>query len=163
VELDATDLHILQVLLEDGRISVARLAEQVNVSRANAYARVTRLRERGVITGFTVALDSERLGLELSAVVLISLDNRQGIAAVADRVAAMPEVEFAAFLTGQYDAMLLVRFPDVAALRRFTIERLQALPGLRSTVTSLILSEIRSQVPPLGAMLDGAPEDDPTR
>lgn len=138
-------------------MSVATLAEQVNVSRANAYARLTRLREAGVVVGFEVRLDKQRLGLGLAALVLISLETRQRLSDVADRLRQMPEVEFAAFLTGQYDAALLVRFPTVAALRAFSIERLQTIPGLRSTVTSLVLDEIHPQVAPLSTLLQ--PDD----
>ncbi|MFC5946451.1 winged helix-turn-helix transcriptional regulator, partial [Micromonospora harpali] len=39
LELDATHLKILEVLRENGRISVAALAERVGISRANAYTR----------------------------------------------------------------------------------------------------------------------------
>ena len=153
VPVDATDLNILDLLLQDGRSSIATVAEQVSVSRANAYARLTRLRESGVITGFEARLDKQRLGLGLAALVLISLETRQRLSDVADRLREMPEVEFAAFLTGQYDAVVLVRFATVDALRRFSIERLQSIPGLRSTITSLVLEEIHPHGAPLSSLL----------
>lgn len=133
---------MLQTLLSEGRISIAELAQRVNVSRANAYDRLGRLHRRGVIKGFTVEIDSVRLGLGVSAVVLISVGNRQELAAATHVIRDMPEVEFAAIVTGQFDVLILVRVRDIPALRTFIIDRLQAIPTLQQTITSLVLDDI---------------------
>jgi len=65
--IDDTDLAIIHALRVDGRLSVRALAEQVHISRANAYARLERLRHDGVITGFTALVAPEHLGLGTSA------------------------------------------------------------------------------------------------
>jgi len=62
-ELDRIDREIIAALRADGRMSVMVLAETVQVSRANAYARVERLRRDGVIRGFTVSVDADKEGL----------------------------------------------------------------------------------------------------
>lgn len=56
-DLDSTDRRMLEVLLADSRTSIADLAQRVNVSRANAYARLKRLRDEGVIRAFTLDVD----------------------------------------------------------------------------------------------------------
>ncbi|HUR03716.1 MAG TPA: winged helix-turn-helix transcriptional regulator, partial [Nonomuraea sp.] len=55
-QLDGVDRAIIAELLRDGRISMRTLAERVHISRANVYARITRLMDDGVITGFTAEL-----------------------------------------------------------------------------------------------------------
>ena len=57
--LDAIDRDILQILQADGRASIRSVAERVHVSRANAYARINRLIEDGVIRGLVERLLGE--------------------------------------------------------------------------------------------------------
>src|SRR5206468_11329225 len=71
--LDEIDRQIVEALARDGRLSIRALADQVHISRANAYARVERLTTTGVITGFTATVDPLKLGLATSAYVTLSL------------------------------------------------------------------------------------------
>src|SRR5690606_16463453 len=72
--VDDTDLAIIEALQEDGRMSVRSLAARVHISRAAAYARLQRLEEEGVITGYTVQVVPERIGLGTSAYVSVSIE-----------------------------------------------------------------------------------------
>lgn len=60
--LDPIDRSIMRLLQADGRASIRSVAEQVHVSRANAYARINRLIDDGVIRGFTARVNHERAG-----------------------------------------------------------------------------------------------------
>lgn len=139
--VDDVDRQIIETLRDDARISVAALAERVAISRASAYSRIERLEAAGVIRGYTVRVDSRRLGVGVTAVVLISF--RQGDwREVQAAIAAMPEVQYAVLTTGAYDALLLVRLADIEALRRFILERVQRRPEVRSSQTVLVLDEV---------------------
>ncbi|MBS4100030.1 Lrp/AsnC family transcriptional regulator [Tsukamurella paurometabola] len=138
--LDDFDRRILQVLAEDGRISMRALAERVHVSRANAYVRVERLERSGVIRGYAARVDHERAGFGTSAYIGLSIrqDAWQG---VAEHLRELPYVEHFALVGGDFDVIVLVRTPDNAALRDVVLVRLQALGGVRSTRTWLIFDE----------------------
>ncbi len=139
--LDDVDRRLIDVLGGDARKSVAALAEAVSISRASAYNRLERLEAGGVIKGYTIRVDSRRLGLGLSAVILISF--RQGDwRELRSAIAEMPEVEYAVLTTGPYDALLLVRVRDIEALRRFILERIQTRREVRSSQTVLVLDEV---------------------
>lgn len=143
---NATDLRMLEVLLAEGRISIADLAQRVNVSRANAYARLKRMQDEGVIRGFTIDIDPSRLGVRIALIVLLSLEStRRGLDQVTGALRDMQEVELAAIITGEYDVLVFARVRDMDELRTFVAERLQSIPGVRSTVTSVILEEIRKR------------------
>ncbi len=139
--LDDVDRRIIEVLGSDARKSVAALAEAVSISRASAYNRLERLETGGVIKGYTIRVDSRRMGLGLSAVILISF--RQGDwRELRSAIAEMPEVEYAVLTTGPCDALLLVRVRDIEALRRFILERIQTRREVRSSQTVLVLDEV---------------------
>jgi Lrp/AsnC family leucine-responsive transcriptional regulator len=69
--LDDFDRRILETLLGDARISLKDLAAAVGLSSPSVSERLNRLRERGVIRGFTVELDPQALGFRLQAIVRI--------------------------------------------------------------------------------------------
>lgn len=71
--LDTIDRSILRMLQTDGRASIRSVADRVHVSRANAYARINRLIEDGVIRGFSALIDQERAGQGASAYITLKI------------------------------------------------------------------------------------------
>src|SRR3984885_8843122 len=74
--MDDTDRLIVDALRADGRMSMRALADQIHISRANAYARVARLEREGVITGYAAIVDPVRYGYGLSAYVYLDVAQR---------------------------------------------------------------------------------------
>ena len=105
--LDDTDRRILEALTRDGRMSMRTLAEPLHISRANAYARVERLRTRRD-PGFRADVDPVAAGLGTSAYVTLNLrqaDWRE----VAEQLQALPGIVHIALVGGEFDVILLVR------------------------------------------------------
>jgi DNA-binding Lrp family transcriptional regulator len=138
--LDEVDRRLLRLLTEDGRISVNELASRAHISRAAAYARFDRLRESGVITGFRATVDPEKVGVPLAALVLVNVDQAHW-AQVREDLQALPGLEFLAFTSGSFDIVLLVRVPDIHALRDIVLVRLHSIPHVRTTHTNFVLDE----------------------
>lgn len=138
--LDDIDRRLLAVLTVDGRISVNELANRANVSRATAYTRFDRLRERGVITGFHAEVDRQAVGITVTALVLVNVDQRAWRNSL-EELGALPGVEYVALTSGAFDFVLLVRVPDVGTLRDVLLVRLQGMRQVRSTQTVFVLDE----------------------
>jgi DNA-binding Lrp family transcriptional regulator len=147
--LDGVDRTMLQVLCEDGRISMLELANRLGISRGNAYARFERLRRDGVLAGFTARVDSRRLGLTVAAFVNVRIE-QQSWQAVRTQLLAIEEVEYVALTTGGSDFVVLVRAGSMDTLRDVILDRLRRVPGVRTTYTTLILDEHpkRTVLPP---------------
>jgi DNA-binding Lrp family transcriptional regulator len=140
-QLDATDRRILEELTNDGRLSVRALAELVNVSRANAYSRLERLKELQVLVGFTAIVDPVRSGLGTSAYVTLTV-RQSSWRDLTQQLRQIPEVKHMALVGGDVDVMLLVRTKDNEALRRLVLDSLQAVPGVLATRTLLIFEDL---------------------
>ena len=141
--LDEVDRRIVDALRADGRMSLRAVAEQVHISRAAAHSRVTRLERDGVISGYTAVVDPEGLGLPVSALIQLRIAQhtwKDVRAAIED----IPEVWQATLVSGDHDIILLVRTDDAATLRDLVLDRLQAIPGVRTTQTLLVLDEVRT-------------------
>ena len=139
--LDGVDRRILEELAVDGRLPIATVAERAGISRANAYARLDRLRTDGLLEGFAARVNAAKLGLGVTALVLIS-GRQHAWRLLREQLAGMPEVEYCAFVTGEYDALILVRVPNVETLRDVILERLQAMDYVRATQTIFVLEEV---------------------
>lgn len=139
--VDEVDLRILEIVGKDGRVSVAALAEKVGISRANAYARMERLRDAGVIEGFAARVNAERVGLGLTALIFLKV-NSPAREELSGPIRDLPGIEYCAFITGEHDVVLIARAPDVATLRERIMVPLTAHAVVRSTHTVMVLDEI---------------------
>ena len=144
--IDAADRRILRLLQEDGRITNQELAKRAGLSPAACFDRVRRLRERGVILGFTALLDPRALDAALMIFVEVLLDRTTDdvFAAFAGHVRAVPQVIECHMVAGGFDYLLKVRVADMAAYRAFLGEVLATMPGVRETRTYAVLEEVKA-------------------
>ncbi|MFD7294276.1 Lrp/AsnC family transcriptional regulator [Streptomyces sp. NPDC059897] len=138
--LDAIDRDILQLLLKDGRASIRSVAEQVHVSRANAYARINRLIEDRVIRGFGARVNHERAGQGASAYITLKIVQNTW-RTVREQLRRLPEASHIALVSGDFDVLILVHTEDNRALRELVLTKLQSIPEVLSTRTLLVFEE----------------------
>ncbi|MEV7398643.1 Lrp/AsnC family transcriptional regulator [Aeromicrobium sp. NPDC092404] len=138
--LDDIDSLILAALERDGRLSMRQLAEEVHISRANAYARVERLTQSGVITGYAALVDPVSRGLGTSAYLTMNV-RQPDWRSIHARLRSLAGVEHIALVGGEFDVVMLVRARDNADLRRLVLDEIQSIPGILSTRTLLVFEE----------------------
>lgn len=139
--LDAVDVRIVEALRQDARLPVAALAQRVGLSRAATYKRLARLEASGAVAAYTVRSEPAALGLDLAAVIMIRTDQRSW-PDVRDAVLQLDAVEYLAYCTGEFDFVALVRGRDMHALRDTVLQPLNAIPGVVTTRTTMVLDEI---------------------
>ena len=144
--LDDTDRRLLNALQADGRMTNQDLAQTIHLSPAACFDRVKRLRERGVITGYTALLDPNEVGLPLLIFVEVSLDRTtvQATADFAKAVRATPQILECHMVAGGFDYLIKARVKDMAAYRTLLGETLMEMPGVRETRTYAVLEEVKS-------------------
>ncbi|WP_405018589.1 Lrp/AsnC family transcriptional regulator [Kitasatospora sp. NBC_00070] len=145
--LDRVDRSILRLLQQDGRASIRSVAERVHVSRANAYARIARMVEDGIIRGFTARIDHERAGQGASAYITLKIVQNSW-RTVREQLLALPGVAHIALVGGEFDVLLLVHTADNHALRELVLGQIQGIPQVLATQTLLVFEET-DQVPPV--------------
>jgi Lrp/AsnC family leucine-responsive transcriptional regulator len=145
-KLDATDRRILMELQNDGRITNQDLAKRVRLSPAACFDRVKRLRERGVILGYSAILDPNEIGLPLIIFVEVFLDRTTDelFKDFATAVRRAPEVLECHMVAGGFDYLIKARMKDMDSYRRFLGETLVQFPGVRQTRTYAVLEELKS-------------------
>ncbi len=148
VELDRFDHAILRILAVEGRISATELARRIGLSKSPTQARMKRLEEAGVITGYRAALDPIRMGLAHVAFVEVRLsDTREAALQAFNRaVALVPEIEQCHMIASRFDYLLKVRTADIQEYRRVLGEKLSALPHVASTSTYVAMEAVKEAV-----------------
>ncbi len=140
-DLDHVDRAILDCLVRDARTSISAVAERVHVSRANAYARVQRMVETGVVEGFTVRVPPAAVGLGASAYIGLNIA-QDSWREVREALGRVEGVDHIALCSGDVDVVVLARTPDIASLRDLVLEGIRSIPGVETTRTSIILDEL---------------------
>jgi Lrp/AsnC family transcriptional regulator, leucine-responsive regulatory protein len=141
---DDVDLALLRTLRDDGRASISSLARDLHLSRSAVHQRLNALVDSRCLLGFTPIVDPSKLGVGVAAFVLISAGpgSRLEMQPLTDQLLGLPHVEYAALVTGDHDVLLLVRVSDLDELRRFLLDELTAITGMRGTLTLLVLDEV---------------------
>ena len=147
--MDEYDRKILSVLSIEGRISMTALGERVGLSKTPVTARVKRLEEDGVITGYRATLSASKLGVEHIAFLEVKLsDTREkALDAFNQAVRAIPEVEACHMIAGGFDYLIKVRTSDIFAYRQVLGEQLSRLPNVASTSTYISMQSVVDTVP----------------
>jgi Lrp/AsnC family leucine-responsive transcriptional regulator len=147
--VDEYDRKILSVLSVEGRISMTALGERVGLSKTPVTARVKRLEEEGVITGYRATLSASKLGVEHIAFLEVKLsDTREkALDAFNQAVRAIPEVEACHMIAGGFDYLIKVRTSDIFAYRQVLGEQLSRLPNVASTSTYISMQSVVDTAP----------------
>jgi len=139
VELDATDLSILDLLQENCKRPLASIGEAVGLSSPTVMERIHKLEEAGVIQGYVALLDARRLGLDVTAFIGVSLGPPRLIAAFEREVAEIDDVLECHHVTGSYTLLLKVKTENTENLE-VLIDRVRSLGGVTRTETMVVLS-----------------------
>jgi DNA-binding Lrp family transcriptional regulator len=139
--LNETDMKILQVLLEDARFSSRQIAKKVGVSVGTVLSRIKKMEEDGLIKGYSVLMNHEKLGFELTVVMEITVSKGR-LVEMENEIAKISNVCSVYDVTGLTDAFLIAKFKSREELGKFT-KRLLALPYIERTNTHVVLTTVK--------------------
>jgi len=143
INLDNIDLVILDLLQQDGRITHAAIGKEVNLTGPSVYARVQRLEQSGTIKQYTAMLDASKLGLILTAFILVqSRGGTDEIVPFEKWVLAEPRILECHEVDGEYTYLLKAKIESPEVLRVLLGEIL-SFDVIARTVTSIALYTVK--------------------
>lgn len=136
--LDALDVRLLELMHEHPRIGVLELSRVAGVARATVSARLDRMEQRGVITGYPPAVDLAAAGFPIQA--LATLEIAQGrLDEVVELLSALPGVLEAYATTGSGDVVCRLAAESNEELQQLLLD-LSASDAIRRSTSSVVLS-----------------------
>ncbi|MEY2631457.1 MAG: hypothetical protein RIR00_111 [Pseudomonadota bacterium] len=145
MELDRYDRQILAVLQEDGRISNQDLADRIGLSPSPCLRRVRALEESGLICGYRALIDARKLGLTLTALIHISMDQHtpERFDNFEKEILGIPEVLECLLITGQdADYQLKVVVSDMDHYQQLLLHRITRIAGVTGVHSSFVLRRV---------------------
>ncbi|MUK87608.1 AsnC family transcriptional regulator [Ornithinibacillus sp. L9] len=144
MRLDDIDKKLIEILADDGRISYVNLAEQVGLSRVAVKDRIHNLMEKGIIEKFTVVVNSEKAGKQISAFFEVEVEPMQ-LQKVAQNLADNPNVASIYQMTGPSTLHMHVLVEDMKMLETFINDELYSVEGINRIESSVILKRFKSR------------------
>ena len=147
-ELDKTDLQILKILQENGRITIKDLALKVHLSPTPVFERVRRLESSGIIERYTTVLNAAKLGQGFIIFCSVKL-RRMGKDIANDfvaRVKDIPEVAECYNISGVFDYLLKIYAPDMQYYNAFCINVLGTIESLGSIQSSFVMNPVKTSL-----------------
>jgi len=141
IEMNETDVKIVKGLLEDARFSSRQIAKNVGVSVGTVLSRIKKMENDGSIKGYSVILDHEKLGYQLTVIVEITVSKGR-LVETENEIAKISNVCGVYDVTGLTDAIIVAKFKSREDLGAFT-KRLLALPYIERTNTHLVLTTVK--------------------
>ena len=142
--LDETDRRILSVLQRDARTSMRKISEEVGVSLGTVSNRVRKLEGTGVIRGYTVLLDPEKIGWDLNVVIGLRIQKGRLIE-IQEKIAKDPRVYGVYDVTGDFDSMVVARARDRSDLDDLS-KNVMSVDGVERSVTHLVLNTVKESL-----------------
>ena len=145
IKLDRIDRSILELLQQNAELTNQEVADKVGLSPSPCLRRVRALEQAGIIVRRVTILDHKKLGLALTAILLIGMDRHtpERFAAFEAQVSEFPEVQECYIITGQdADYMLKVVVPDMDHYHHFLLNRITRIQGVSGVHSSFVLRRV---------------------
>lgn len=141
VVLDSYDTYILSALLSNSRVSLREIARRLKISVSTVHERIKKLKAKGVLKAFTVLLDYNKLGYDVTALIMMKVDGKH-IVDVEQYLAREKNVLCVYDITGVYDVAVIARFKEISELNKF-IKRILKHPHIQRTNTSIVFNVVK--------------------
>jgi len=135
--IDEIDFRILKELQKNGRISFAEISRRTGIPDSTIYDRITRLRDRGVIKGFTAILDDKKLGINITALVGVETKS-ENYGKVAKELSRIDKVIEVYGVTGEFDLMVKIKAVSMEDLSRI-LNIIRSMNGVDDIFVTTVL------------------------
>lgn len=144
--LDEIDLHILDRLQKDGRVTNVELAQSVGLTAPPCLRRMRALEDEGVINSYHAAIDPAKMGYTITVFAMVSLKSQaeSDLQAFENHVQQLPEVRECYMLNGEIDFILKVVAKDLQQFQNFLTSQLTAAPNVASVKSSLTIRSAKN-------------------
>lgn len=146
VELDATDLQILDILQRSARTSNSEIARQVGMAPSAVLERIRKLEKRGVIQGYCTRLEADALSLGLLAFVQVKTQESLSEVSTGFALAKVPGVQEVHHVAGEDCYLIKVRAKNPEALGFLLRNDLGNIPTVISTRSTVVLETVKEDM-----------------
>ena len=146
-EMDETDSAIIHSLVKNARITISKMSQEIDVPDATISHRLKRL-ERTVIKGYTVILDPQAIGLEMTAIIIIQTETEKH-SAVKIALSKLEEVSEVYSVSGEYDLLIKLWAHDMEELNHVINSKIRSIDGVDDLTEMIVMERVKEEIVPL--------------
>lgn len=145
--MKGTEIEILQIIEENGRVSLPTLAKMVDATEEEVSAILKKLEEDKVILSYSAVIDWSKVEQQesVTAVIDVKVTPQRGVGfdEVAERIYRFPEVKALYLMSGAYDLSVVIEGKTMSQVARFVSEKLSTIDTVISTTTHFQLKKYK--------------------
>lgn len=146
MSIDNKDRLILDELAKDARTPTKRIATTLDIPRVTVHTRIEKMKQDGVIKGFTVVTDYKKIGLPVLAFVFINFTTQGKLTheELAETIAKIDNVYEVHLISGEWDILVKIRGESLDQIGQIVLERIRILDGVAKTITCPSFSSVKN-------------------
>ncbi len=144
--VDEKDRRIIQQLRDDSRMPTKRIAANLDIPRVTVHTRIEKMKDEGVILGFTVLTDYNKIGLPVTAFVFANfgVDTNMTQQQLAEQIAELPNVYEVHLISGEWDILIKLRGESLEQIGKIVLDQIRPIKGVAKTITCPAFSTIKN-------------------
>lgn len=145
IKLDKFDYAIIDLLKQDGRMTLSTLANNVGLSKSPCQSRVKRLEKEGIIIGYQARINYAKLDIEHIAFIQVTLTDThtKALNEFNRAIKEIPEAEECHMMASSFDYLIKVRTKNMASYRLLLGETISNLPFVAQTSTFVVMENVK--------------------
>ncbi|TXT60518.1 MAG: putative HTH-type transcriptional regulator [Promethearchaeota archaeon] len=141
-DLDDIDRDIIRILQKDARTSYREIQDSLGISIGTIHNRISKLKEKNIIEGYTIRLNNEKMGYKLTFLIRIQVDGKH-TEEMLEEIRTNPEVCSIFHTTGEQSAAMICRFKESQDVHKF-IRMLNEKKYITRTISNMVLKEYKN-------------------
>lgn len=141
MKIDSLDVRLINMLQDNSRRSYTELAKATDVTIPTVKERIKRLMELGVIQGFTILLNPDKVKDRTRLIFLLEAEPKE-IEGITEKLLEMDEICELYKTVGFFDIAIKVEVGNFAKLEKL-VSMLSNIPGVKGLKSSLIINALR--------------------
>lgn len=145
-KLDRIDLHILQILQDNSKITNLELSKRIGLSPAPTLERVKKLENNRVIKSYHATVDPQSIGLNVQTFVLVSLawQKENALNQFLEKIRSIDEITECFIITGEADFLIKIICADIPTYEQLLFKTLSQIEEIERLKTLMTLSEVKN-------------------
>jgi Transcriptional regulators len=143
--MDNIDAKIINILRKNSRTGASEISEKVKLSVSAVIERIKKLEGSGVILGYTLILDNQKIGKDVTAFIYVSLERPQFNAQFEADVQSNQQITECHYITGDFDYLLKVVAENTKSLEN-VLNEIKSIQGVSKTLTNIVFSTTKNEV-----------------
>lgn len=142
--MDKIDMKILRCLRDNARLTASAISDEINLSVSAVIERIKKLESNGIIKGYTIDIDQNKLGNSMVALMEVSLKHPDYYEDFVKLVNSACNVASCYYQTGEFDFVLHIVTDSTDGLER-VYKEIKGFEGVSRTETHFVLKTVKQE------------------